>query len=202
MSSHDVLSSKKLSSQAAVEIPTDPIPQPTEQPTLSEKSISILKRARMIKSANASKSAPVEQRMEEDQASAPVPDKVESEDLPEQPIPQKRKALKLKKSSTGAGKSYLEEQREKYGKKKRSREDTDREDEALRKIAKFTNSLGSSRQAQQAVAADNESDDDKSWKMKRLQFDKSTSHRRETEKAEEDFEVLDPLLTNRNSKSR
>jgi peptidyl-prolyl cis-trans isomerase SDCCAG10 len=73
-------------------------------------------------------------------------------------------------------KSLVEERRNKYVKRKRSKEE--REEEALRKISKFTSSLKAS--------SDNVNE---SWKSHKLTFDKS--NKKEVKKAEDEYVVYD-----------
>jgi peptidyl-prolyl cis-trans isomerase SDCCAG10 len=197
-SSHDILTDKKLSKKPAVQLnQQQQKPSQISNATLDEfeqqtRSSILSRKHKHSSTTKKSQQAPTESEETIEKDTMLETQTQSEEKVSLEPQIKKRGTLRMKQSTTAQSesnpsnseaKSYLEEQRKKYAKRKRTI-DAGREDEALKKIAKFTSTLNSS-------SDQKEKEEDDSWKSKKLVFDKS--HAKEIQKADEEYAVHDPL---------
>jgi peptidyl-prolyl cis-trans isomerase SDCCAG10 len=189
-SSHDMLNDPKLSKKAAVEVKQtqeEVVPQVDERATSFQSKMREKVRAKMAHLQKDEQETPTETQEELPQEENQQP----TDKKDEKP---KKLAFKTAKTSkddkTNVGKDYLNEQRQKYTNKRKA---GNRDDEALKRVQMFSNRMLSAESGQdqkkRKVSAD--VDEDQGWQTHLLKFDKS--HTAETKKAEEDYELYDPL---------
>jgi peptidyl-prolyl cis-trans isomerase SDCCAG10 len=178
-SSHDLLNDPKLSKKKAVEV--KPVAQEEIIPVGDTNATAFQNKMREKAKARiaALTSKPTEPTKTEEE---PVK---EEEQAPQKEKP-KKLSFKASNADDKAGKDYLAQQRQKFLEKKR-KTGTDREEEALKRVQMFSNRLLNGPPEKKRKVDEEE----EGWQNHELKFDKT--HTRETKKAEEDFEVYDPL---------